>query len=172
MKTDQEVIRELIERLDLTPLPGEGGWFRQTYRSGESIPGAALPARYASERSLATAILYLITRESFSALHRLLSDETFHFYLGQPVEMLKLLPDGSSGLIRLGQDFTSGQVVQTTVPRGVWQGARLMEGGSWALLGATVAPGFEYEDLELGRREELAARYPDRAELIARLTRA
>jgi len=172
MKTAAEVIRELIERLDLTPLPGEGGWFRQTYRSGESIPRAALPARYASERSLATAILYLITRESFSALHRLPSDETFHFYLGQPVQMLQLRPDGSSGLVLLGQDFASGQVVQTTVPRGVWQGARLMEGGSWALLGATVAPGFEDEDLELGRREELAARYPDRTELIARLTRA
>ena len=164
---------EIINHLGLEPLQVEGGYFRETYRAPESVPASGLPPRYGSGRSLCTAIYYVLTDEpdSFSALHRLRSDEVFHFYLGHPVEMLLLRPDGNSESVILGPDILHGQLVQFVIPRGFWQGARLLKGGRFALLGATVAPGFEYADLELGNREELAARYHDRAPLIRALTR-
>ncbi len=163
---------EIISHLGLEPLHVEGGYFRETYRSPESLTASCLPPRYGSAHGFCTAIYYLLTDEadSFSALHRLRSDEVFHFYLGEPVEMLFLRPDGSSESVILGPDILHGQQVQFVIPRGFWQGARLLEGGRFALLGATVAPGFDYADLELGNREELAARYPDRAALIRALT--
>src|SRR5262249_33731721 len=117
-----------------------------------------------------TAIYYLLTPETFSALHRLQSDEVFHFYLGSPVRMLQLLPDGSGRTIVLGPNVLGGQEVQVVVPRGVWQGSLLEPGGDFALLGCTVAPGFEYADYEAGRRSVLEAQYPAFAGLIARLT--
>jgi predicted cupin superfamily sugar epimerase len=147
--------RQLIERLHLEPLPIEGGYFRQTYR------GAG------------TAIYYLLTSEPdcFSALHCLPKDEVYHFYLGDPVRLLLLHPDGVSEEITLGQDLVRGEQLQLVVPRGVWQGARLDPGGRFALLGTTMAPGFEEGDLVLGRAADLMERYPDRAAAIRHLTR-
>jgi predicted cupin superfamily sugar epimerase len=104
-------------------------------------------------------------------MHRVRGDEMFHFYLGDPVEMLQLMPDGSGEEIVLGQDIASGVRLQHTVPGGVWQGSRLRKGGKYALLGATMAPGFEYEDYETGGRGELIARYPQYSELIMSLAR-
>jgi uncharacterized protein len=161
----------LIALLGLAPHPREGGHFAETYRSDERVPPGALPARYAGARALGTAIYYLLTPETLSPLHRLASDEIFHFYLGDPVEMLLLHPDGSSGVALLGTDLAGGMRPQRVVPRGVWQGARLRPGGRWALLGTTVAPGFEYADYEDGRREELLAAYPAQTRLIEALTR-
>ena len=165
---------QLIELLELEPLPVEGGMFRQTYCSAETIPQAGLPARYRGDKPFATAIYYLLTSDpdSFSALHRLPTDEMYHFYLGDPVELLLLFPDGGSRRIVLGQDLLHGQQVQFVVPRGVWQGSRLVPGGRFALLGTTMAPGFEATDFEGGQREELLARYSNQAELIRALTRA
>ena len=163
----------IIQLLGLEPLPQEGGQFRQTYRAAEEVPASALPARYGAPRRFATAIYYLLTDDpdSFSALHRLTTDEIYHFYLGAPVEMLLLHPDGSSERIVLGQDLASGQQVQFTVPAGSWQGSRLIRGGRYALLGMTVAPGYEQEDFELGNRENLLRDYPGQAESIRGLTR-
>ena len=162
--------QELIDFLRLQPHPKEGGYFRETYRSGETIAPAGLPSRYGSARSQGTAIYYLLTPGTFSALHRLQSDEIFHFYLGNPVRMLQLGPDGKGQTIVLGPDVLGGQQVQVVVPRGVWQGSMLEPGGSYALLGCTVAPGFEYVDYEHGRRAELIEQHPDYAELIEKLT--
>lgn len=162
---------DVIEKLGLRPHPCEGGFFAETYRSDEIISASGLSERYTTGKRFGTAVYYLITPETLSYIHRLRSDEIFHFYLGDPVTMLWLLPDGSSTTITLGPDLQSGQRVQVVVPRGVWQGAFLNEGGRFALLGTTVAPGFDYEDYEAGLREELIARYPDRREVIARLTR-
>ncbi len=164
---------EIITHLGLEPLHVEGGYFRETYRSSESLTASCLPPCYGSARSFSTAIYYLLTDDpdSFSALHRLRSDEVFHFYMGDLVEMLLLRPDGSSKLVILGPNILSGQQVQFVVPRGCWEGARLLEGGRFALLGATVAPGFDYADLELGSGGELVARHPDHAALIRALTR-
>ncbi len=161
----------LITLLNLEPLPVEGGYFRQTYHAGETIEPPALPARYRRPKALGSAIYYLLHGDHFSALHRLLTDEIYHFYLGDPVEMLLLYPDGASEVMSLGPDLEAGQRVQLVVPRGVWQGARLRVGGAWALLGATLAPAWDEGDFVLGRREELEQHYPDRAEMIRALTR-
>ena len=164
---------QIIKLLGLQPLPEEGGLFRQTYRSAEQIPAAALPPRYAAPRRFATAIYYLLTDEpdSFSALHRLKTDEVYHFYLGDPVEMLLLHPDGNSERIVLGQDLAAGQQVQFVAPAGAWQGSRLVRGGRYALLGTTMAPGYEQQDFELGSQKELLSGYPEQAELIRALIR-
>ena len=156
--------------LNLTAHPLEGGYFRETYRSRHTLPRDMLPEGYQGERSLATAIYYLLTPDTFSALHRLPADEVFHFYLGDPVEMLQLLPDGSGRTIILGQDIMSGMQLQAIVRRGIWQGARLRTGGKFALLGTTMSPGFNSHDYEPGPREKLIADYPRFADLIGKLT--
>jgi predicted cupin superfamily sugar epimerase len=163
----------IIKLLDLRPLPREGGHFRRSYRAAESISGDALPARYPRDKPFCTAIYYLLTsdQDSFSAIHRLPTDEIWHFYLGDPVEMLLLYQDGRSDTLMLGHDLLSGQQVQFVVPSGVWQGARLAEGGQFALMGTTMAPGYDDGDYTGGGRQVLSERYPDRADLIRELTR-
>ena len=168
MLTAQEIIR----RLGLKPLPEEGGFYRETYRSEEQISREGLPARYSSAKSFCTAIYYLLTPETCSALHRLNSDEIFHFYLGDPVSMLQLHPGGGSELITLGRDLGRGEQLQAVVPRDTWLGALLNQGGSFALMGTTMAPGFDFSDYEHGSRQELIRQYPDREELILKLTPA
>jgi predicted cupin superfamily sugar epimerase len=172
METD-EYLRELIARLRLEPLEKEGGLYRQSYRSPEAFPESALPEGCRGGHPAGTAILYLYLPGpyGFSAMHLLPSDEIYHFYLGDPVEMLLLYPDGTSGRIMLGQDVLGGQRVQFVVPRGAWQGSRLAPGGSYALAGTTMAPGFAESDYLAGDRGELARRYPGEREAILRLTR-
>lgn len=162
----------LKELLKLEPHPREGGWFRQTYASAERIPQSALPVRYAGGRSAGTAIYYLLTPDTFSEMHRLASDEVFHFYVGDPIEMLQLKSDGQGEIVRMGSDIESGMKPQLLVPQGVWQGSRLMAGGEVALLGCTVSPGFDYADYEQGTRKLLSAEYPAFSEMIRELTRA
>ena len=157
--------------LGLEPLVPEGGWFVETYRSRERLAAGVLAPGSSGERSLATAIYYLLTPETFSAIHRLRADEIFHFYLGDPVEMLQLMPDGSGRTVRLGIDLAGGMRPQMAVPKGVWQGSRLVPGGAVALLGTTVSPGFDRADVEPGAREALLAAYPDHRERIIALTR-
>ena len=147
---------EIIKLLRLEPLAMEGGFYRETYRSSGKIPRSALPSVYRSDKSMGTAIYYLVTPDTFSALHRLPGDEIFHFYLGDPVIMLQLFPEGGGKKVVLGNDIARGQNLQYTAPGGVWQGLFLMEGGRYGLLGTTMVPGFDYEDFELGDREQLA----------------
>jgi len=161
---------EIITRLGLKPHPKEGGFFSETYRADETIPTENLPGRYGGSRAFGTCIYYLLTPRTFSAIHRLQSDEIFHFYLGDPVEMLQLLPDGNGKVMVIGPDLLTGMTPQVVVPRGVWQGARLAAGGEFALLGCTVAPGFDYADYEHGRRADLIDQYPDFWEKIIALT--
>lgn len=162
--------REIFDFLQLQPHPVEGGAFVETYRHPRTLPVNALPSGYRGPRSISTAIFYLLTPGTFSELHRLPSDEIFHFYLGDPVEMLQLYPDGRGVTIILGADLLAGQRPQVVVPGGVWQGSRLVGGGEYALMGCTVAPGFDYADYERGTREELLGRYPDFHELILQLS--
>ena len=164
---------QIIRHFDLRPLAGEGGMFRQSYLAAERIPHHALPPRYPHDKPLGTAIYYLLTDapDSFSGLHTLPTDEVYHFYAGDPVDMLLLHPDGRGERVRLGPDFMNGQHVQFVVPHGVWQGSRLASGGRWALMGTTMAPGYADSDYVGSAREELLARYPQFAPDIARLTR-
>jgi uncharacterized protein len=162
-----EKIRELLQ---MRPHPIEGGYFAETYRGAPVVPQSLLPD-YPGDRAISTAIYYLLTPDTFSAMHRVRGDEMFHFYLGDPVEMLQLKPDDSGEVILLGQDIAEGMRLQHTVPARVWQGSRLRAGGKYALLGTTMAPGFEYEDYETGKRQELIAQYPQYSAMVAALTR-
>jgi predicted cupin superfamily sugar epimerase len=157
---------EIKRLLKLDPHPVEGGFFRRTYTS----PGTVALER--GVRAQGTAIYYLLEPGTFSEMHMLASDETFHFYLGDPVEMLQLLPDGRSSVITLGPDLAAGQHVQLVVPAGVWQGTRLIGDGKVALLGCTVTPGFDFADYRNAGAEELLAKWPHEAERIRKLTRS
>lgn len=165
-------VEELKRMLGLQPLAAEGGFYRKAYRSREMLPATCLPSRYSGARCFGTAIYFLLTPESFSALHRLKSDEVYHFYLGDPVEALVLRADGSGEVLAVGSDLYRGLRPQAVIPAGAWQGSRLRAGGKFALLGTTVAPGFEFSDFELADREFLLAKYPDFSRMIRELTRA
>jgi predicted cupin superfamily sugar epimerase len=158
---------EMIRLLNLEKHP-EGGYFTETYRSKEKITD---PRR--GQRSYSTAIYYMLTPDTFSEMHRLTGDEMFHFYLGDPVEMLHLYPDGTGKHLLLGSDIERGMQPQVLVLSGVWQGARLLPGGTsgFALMGTTMAPGFEYSDYQSGSRQELTRQYLEFKELITTLTR-
>jgi len=160
---------DVVRLLDLGPLEPEGGWFRETWRSTLDLPDQALPD-HAGPRAAGTAIYYLLAPGVVSAMHRVVGDEVYHFYLGDPVQMLQLRPDGSGEVIVLGTDLADGQRPQVMVPGGTWQGSRLADGGRFALLGATMAPGFDYRDFALGTRAELARDHPEHAAMIAYLT--
>ena len=173
MDDRQAYAERLVDLLGLIPLPKEGGSYVESYRSADVVRAECLPERYVEERPFGTAIFYLYNDrpDSFSALHTLPTDDIYHFYLGDPVEMLLLYPGGKSERLILGQDLFSGQRVQTVVPRGVWQGSRLLAGGVFALIGTTMAPGWVDSDYTGGRREDLIRRYPQQASLIRFLTR-
>ena len=160
---------DVIRALELQPHPVEGGFFRETYRSAATLPASALPAHNA-ERSVSTAIYYLLKPGHVSELHVLPGDEVFHFYLGGPVRMLQLWPDGSGREVTLGSDLAAGHVPQLVVPGGVWQGTRLVGESGFALLGCTVAPGFDYADYTSATRAELVAKWPAFAAQIEGLT--
>lgn len=165
--------RQIIDALGLQPHPIEGGFYRETYRSAGSIPNAALPPDYRTDsgRSFGTAIYYLLTAETFSEMHRLPTEEVFHLYLGGPARMLQLFPDGDGREVVIGPDVLAGQQPQVIVPPGIWQGTRLEPGVEFVLMGATMAPGFDYADYEQGRRGELVSQYPGYADVIRDLTR-
>lgn len=164
--------QELIEIFDMKILPEEGGYYSETHRPDHLIPRSSLPNEYDSERSLSTAIYYMLTPDTKSLLHRLPTDEVYHFYLGDPVLMLNLYPDGSSSKIVLGHDIAQGQSVQLVVPKGVWQGSYLLQGGEFALMGTTMAPGFDFADNEMGSRDSIIKQYPSEEDLILKLTKA
>ncbi len=186
MNTGKLTADEIKEILHLTPHPTEGGWYVRTYESDAMIEPSALGPQYAESenkgpRHTGTAIYYLLEPGTFSEIHRLRSDELFHFYLGDPVEMLQLTPPhpelpeefnpGASERIVIGNNLAAGERPQVLAPQGVWQGSRLLPGGRFALLGCTVSPGFEFEDYEAGDRDALIRQWPEHAELIRALTR-
>jgi uncharacterized protein len=162
---------EVKKILGLVPHPREGGFYIRTYESGERIPASAFAgSRYPSARFTGTAIYYMLEPDSFSEMHRLKSDEIFHFYAGDPVEMLQLHPGGRGEIIRIGNRLDHGERPQVLAPRNVWQGSHLVPGGAWALLGCTVSPGFEFEDYEVESRAALCANWPESTQLIGSLT--
>ena len=156
--------KKLVEALRLEPHP-EGGFFRETFRAPFML--SALP--HGGLRSAQTAILYLLPGGSVASLHCCRSDEVWHFYDGDPVE-LHLLDEEEHSIVRLGRDIAAGEVYQTVVPSGVWQAA-VSTGSRFSLTGCTVAPGFEFDDFEMPSRAELQKRLPMHADLIAKLTK-
>lgn len=163
---------EVKKILNLAPHPREGGFYVRTYESREMLAPSAFPnGHYSTPRHTGTAIYYLLEPETFSEMHRLASDELFHFYAGDAVEMLQLHADGSGSVVSIGNRLELGERPQIVVRRSNWQGSRLVEGGSWALLGCTVSPGFDFADYEAGSRKELSRDWPEFADLICALTR-
>jgi hypothetical protein len=164
---------QLIAFYNLKPLAVEGGLFARTYLSEESISEEALPRRYSEAHPFGTAILVLFTNhpDSFSALHKLPTDEVYHFYMGDPIELTLLHPNGQVEFVTMGHDVLRDQKIQHAVPRDVWQGSRLLPGGSYALFGTTMSPGYHHSDYAGGERESLIAQYPSAAERIRALTR-
>ncbi len=162
MRPTADQLRQLWQ---MTTMPQEDVLFTPTYES---------PGRGPDGKPLSTAMLAMVTDEpgSFSDMHRLPTDEIWHFYLGDPIDLLLLHPDGSDELITLGTDVLAGQRVQFTVPSGTWMGARLHPGGEYGVYGNTMAPGFVPSDFEPGDVTELSRRWPHRADLIAALTRS
>jgi predicted cupin superfamily sugar epimerase len=157
-----------IRELGLQPHP-EGGWFREIYRAGETIVRAALASRYGGDRTLSTSIYFLLASGQVSRLHRLKSDEIWHFYEGSPVVIHSFRPDGAYAAVTLGRDASAGQVFQAVIRAGCWFGAEVAAADSFALVGCTIAPGFEFEDFELGRREDLLAAFPAQRGIIEKL---
>ncbi len=160
IKIPRPEVETLIRELGLSPLPGEGGMSFQTYLSEKKI----------GEEPGGTAIYYLLTGKAYSHLHRLTGDEVYHFYLGDPVELTELLPDGTAKTTVLGHDILGGQKVQHVVPAGHWQGSCLAEGSSWALMGTTMCPGYTDECYEHGEKEALLEQYPQAKDAIEQLT--
>ena len=136
------------------------------------LPQAALPAGFTGARAASTAIYFLLEGKNFSAFHRLRSDEVWHLYAGEALVVHVIEPDGNYSAIGLGTDLEAGQVLQAVVRAGCWFASHVADWKSFALVGCTVAPGFDFADFEMAKREELAARYPQHRELIEQLTRA
>ena len=162
-------VAQIIDRLKLTPHP-EGGYFRETYRAAETIEAAALPQRFGGERSISTAIYFLLEAGQCSRLHRIQADEAWHFYAGDPLIVVEIDTGGRLKTTRLGGDLAEGAVYQHVVPAGAWFGAAPAEGGRFTLVGCTVAPGFDFADFELANRTRLLAEYPAHQAWIIRLT--
>lgn len=173
-QSDQISSEEVIALLGLQPLDEEGGYFRSTYRheQGANLPAKVFGIEAQSMRCAGSCIYFLVTPQSFSALHRLRSDEIYHFYAGDPVDLIQIAEDGSLNSTKLGSKFADGESPQVVVRRGVWQAVGLSTGGSWALLGTTVIPGFEVEDFEMGSRDKMLADFPHLRREILRFTRA
>ena len=158
-----------IQFLNLQPHP-EGGYFAETYRSTESILPDALPSRFGGTRAFGTAIYFLLESHHFSALHRIQADEIWHFYAGGPLEVFVINPDATLTPIRLGNDPTKGETFQAVVSAGCWFGSKPAPGTDFALVGCTVAPGFDFADFEMGNRVALLSQFPQHRMVIEMLT--
>jgi hypothetical protein len=158
---------ELVSRLSLAPHP-EGGFYREFFRDEVRV----VHPRTGKPRPASTCIFFLLPAGTFSAFHRVASAELWHHLEGDPLELVML--DESRGTlirVRLGKDLDAGESPQLVVPAGMWQAA-LPLGEAYCLSGCTVAPGFEFADFELAKRQDLLAQFPSEREFIERLTRA
>jgi predicted cupin superfamily sugar epimerase len=153
------MITNLITQYQLLPHP-EGGYYKETYRSTEHIPLAALPEHFSGLRSFSTAIYFLLLKDLFSAFHRIKSDECWHFYEGASLHV---------HVLHLNGNCLEGEVYQAVVPAGAWFASESI--GEYSFVGCTVAPGFDFADFELARAASLKADYPDHEKLIERLCR-
>jgi predicted cupin superfamily sugar epimerase len=161
-------VRQLIQQFSLQPHP-EGGWYKETYRSSELILASALPERFTGSRVFSTAIYFLLEQHNFSAFHRIKSDECWHFYCGDPLQIFILTSDGNLEVITLGDDILNGQLFQYTVPANSWFASRPAAGSGYCFVGCTVSPGFSFDDFEMADKLVLMAQHPDYKNIIHEL---
>ena len=166
---DKPIANELIDQLKLVKHP-EGGWYCETYRSEDFIQAAALPDRFLGDRPVCTAIYFLLQSGDISALHRIKSDEIWHFYAGDSLTVHVITPQGEHYPLHLGSNHSGGETFQCIVPAGCWFGAEL-PGEGYSLVGCTVAPGFDFADFEMGDRDDLLKEFPNHREIIQRFTK-
>lgn len=159
-----------IEHLGLQPHP-EGGYYKETYRSDEDIKSKSLPQRYDGGRSFGTAIYFLITSKAPSNFHRLLSDELWFFHAGDPLRVYGLKEGEESWQQDLGMELEKKQSLQVIIPKDTWFAAEVLALNSYTLISCTVSPGFDFRDFELAKREELSTKFPQKVELIKKLTK-
>lgn len=164
------LIQQLIQQFGLEPHP-EGGWYKQTYKSNETIKASALPERFGGDRPISTAIYFLLEKGNFSAFHQIKSDECWHFYSGDPLLVYVIKQNGQLETITLGKDFEQGQQFQFVVPANCWFASRPAPGSEYCLVGCTVAPGFDFADFELATAEKLSIEFPKHARIIRELCR-
>ncbi|MEO0572429.1 MAG: cupin domain-containing protein [Bacteroidota bacterium] len=162
--------KELIKELDLQPHP-EGGFFREMYRSTAEINVESLSSEFKGSRSVSTCIYFLLTSEAFSSFHKINQDEIWHFYLGSPIQLHTLSPEGVHTEHHIGNDIKNLQYPQFVVPKGHWFSASVLNEDSYALVGCTVAPGFDFQDFELAKCQQLTAQFPEHAAVIKKYTR-
>ncbi len=163
---------QLIKSLRLAP-HREGGFFRETYRAAGTIAGDALPNGFGGDRVFSTSIYYLLLAGQVSVLHRIRSDELWHFHMGDALEVIDIAGDGALTTTVLGHDVADGNALQCVVPAGRWFGARLAsprQEDAFALMSCTVAPGFDFADFELADRDELLNAFPQQDAIIKALT--
>lgn len=161
---------QLISRFSLLPHP-EGGWYKETYRSTEGIPHRGLPIRFNGDRHFSTAIYFLLEKGTFSAFHKIKSDECWHFYAGQSLEIFVLDKEGELVIVKLGNDITNGEVFQYVVPANTWFASRPSSVAEYAFVGCTVSPGFDFADFELAESSTLSNEFPQHTHLIKELCR-
>lgn len=161
-------VETLITQLNLQPHP-EGGWYNETYRCDELTDN--LPVRFAGARNFSTAIYFLLPGNTFSAFHRIKSDEMWHFYDGDMLEVFVIDSQGALQVLRLGKDLSNGQVYQAVVKQGQWFASRCSVTGGFSMVGCTVSPGFDFKDFEMADGSKLAKEFPQHEELIKKLTR-
>lgn len=159
-----------IDQLGLIPHP-EGGYYRETYRSEEIFSQDKLPERYPSERCHVTSIYFLLESKEFSTFHRLRTTELWHFHTGTTLELHIIDAEGNLTTQYIGSDIANGELLQTVIPARSWFAIRVVAPDSFALIGCTVAPGFEFEDFELAKREDMVKEFPQHKELITKFTR-
>jgi predicted cupin superfamily sugar epimerase len=158
-----------VSHLQLKAHP-EGGFYREVYRSEELIPITGLPPRFSGKRNFATAIYFLLEENNFSAFHKIKSDETWHFYAGNSLEVIEINDAGELFIHNIGNNLLAGDVFQYTVKAGHWFASRVKAGGKFSLVGCTVAPGFDFEDFEMPNRRTLLDQYPQHKDIITALT--
>ena len=160
----------IVKQLELLPHP-EGGYYKETYRSPLLLSQQCLSSDFKGERNIATGIYFLIEKGNFSALHKIKSDETWHFYQGDALEVIEITEDGNLAVTNIGPDILNGETFQYTVKANTWFGSRVKSGGSFSLVGCTVYPGFDFSDFEMAGRHELIKQFPQHQSIIAELTR-
>ncbi len=150
----------------------EGGYYKEVYRAGELILPDGLPGRYDKPRAFSTSIYFLLEGKQFSAFHRLKTDELWHFYDGSSLRIYMINEENNLHEIILGKDLNNREKFQAVIKKNSWFAAELIDKNSFALIGCTVAPGFEFSDFELGKKDQLLEKYPRYKNLIEQLTKS
>jgi len=166
----QQKIEKLKNQLALEPHP-EGGYFKETYRSVGRISQAHLGEPFSGDRNYATGIYFLLTSGNFSAFHKIHQDEMWHFYGGSPIRLHVITPEGNYFTQLIGRELGKGELPQFVVHAECWFASEVAVGTSYSLAGCTVSPGFDFQDFEMAKRDELFEKFPNHKEIIKRLTR-